>query len=78
MFIKDFDMYLWIDRYCCNNMVWIYMVFLWMMVNVVIDNGWFICDFFWKYEIEKEEMVCIFFNKDEIVCFLDIFMKNVK
>ncbi|WP_075557090.1 site-specific integrase [Parabacteroides timonensis] len=75
-FIKDFDMFLRVDKHCCNNTVWIYTCPLRTMVSIAINNGWLTRDPFHDYEVKKEETLPLCLDKDEIHLLLTTPMRN--
>lgn len=77
-FITDFDMFLRVDKHCCNNTVWIYTCPLRTMVSIAINNGWLIRDPFREYEIKKEDTERGFLTREEINLLMNGKMKNAK
>ncbi len=77
-FISDFDMYLRVERGCCNNTVWIYVGPLRTMISVAMNNGWLVRDPFREYEIRKEDTERGFLTKEEINLLINGSLKNSK
>ncbi len=77
-FITDFDMFLRVDKHCCNNTVWIYTCPLRTMVSISINNGWLIRDPFREYEIQKEDTERGFLTREEINLLMNGKLKNAK
>ncbi|MFR9539428.1 MAG: site-specific integrase, partial [Rikenellaceae bacterium] len=77
-FISDFDMYLRVERGCCNNTVWIYVGPLRTMISVAMNNGWLVRDPFREYEIRKEDTERGFLTKEEINLLINGKLKNSK
>ena len=77
-FITDFDMFLRVDKRCCNNTVWIYTCPLRTMVSISINNGWLTRDPFREYEIQKEDTERGFLTREEINLLLNGKLKNGK
>ncbi len=77
-FITDFDMFLRVDKHCCNNTVWIYTCPLRTMVAIAINNGWLTRDPFREYEIKKEDTERGFLTREEINLLMNGKLKNAK
>ena len=77
-FITDFDMFLRVDKRCCNNTVWIYTCPLRTMVSISINNGWLTRDPFREYEIQKEDTERGFLTREEINMLMSGKLKNAK
>ena len=77
-FITDFDMYLRVDKQCCNNTVWIYTCPLRTMISISINNGWLTRDPFAEYSIQKEDTTRTFLTRDEINLLINAKVKNAK
>lgn len=77
-FITDFDMFLRVDKHCCNNTVWIYTCPLRTMVSIAINNGWLVRDPFCDYEIQKEDTERGWLTREEINLLMNGKLKNAK
>ncbi|MDC1809354.1 site-specific integrase [Bacteroides uniformis] len=77
-FITDFDMFLRVDKHCCNNTVWIYTCPLRTMVSIAINNGWLVRDPFCDYEIQKEDTERGWLTREEINLLVNGKLKNAK
>lgn len=77
-FITDFDMFLRVDKHCCNNTVWIYTCPLRTMVSIAINNGWLVRDPFREYEIQKEDTERGFLTREEINLLINGKLKNAQ
>ena len=77
-FITDFDMFLRVDKHCCNNTVWIYNCPLRTMVSIAINNGWLVRDPFCDYEIQKEDTERGWLTREEINLLMNGKLKNAK
>ncbi len=77
-FITDFDMFLRVDKHCCNNTVWIYTCPLRTMVSIAINNGWLVRDPFCDYEIQKEDTERGWLTREEINLLMNGILKIAK
>lgn len=77
-FITDFDMYLRVERGCCNNSIWVYTSTLRTMVYIAMNNGWLLKDPFREYVPLKDETEREFFTKEEINMLITGKLKNKK
>jgi len=77
-FITDFDMFLRVDKHCCNNTVWIYTCPLRTMISIAINNGWLVRDPFCDYEIQKEDTERGWLTREEINLLMNGKLKNAK
>lgn len=77
-FITDFDMFLRVEKRCCNNTVWIYTCPLRTMISIAINNGWLTRDPFRDYVIQKEDTERSFLSREEINLLMNGKLKNAK